>query len=116
MCTRPPPPTHTLGSRFKEFDRGAALPRITMVVGGFQLCLFAKSSGIPQAGRGLFVRIAKQQSGPSQSSSVFELPAGQLVDLGVYAPSTNEECKNEQVVVMKNFLMQDFAESYFRPF
>ena len=50
--------------------------------------------------------------GPSQSSSVFELLAGQLVDLGVYAPSTNEECKNEQVVVMKNFLMQDFAESY----
>ena len=100
------------GTRLKEFDRGAALPHIQMVVGGFHLCLFAKSSGIPHAGRGLFVRVANQQADSNHSNSVFQLPAGQLIDLGVYAPCTNEECKNEQVMVMKNFLMQDFAESY----
>lgn len=97
------------GTRFKEFDQ--PLPSITMVVAGYEFCLKAQQSGIKNAGLGLFVRITNR-AGPSRPEQVFELPAGHLVDFGVYAPCTDEECKIEQVVVMKNFLLHYFAEGY----
>ena len=99
------------GTRYKEFDRGEPIPSIIMTVGGYLFRLFTKASGIANAGLGLFVHISILVV-QNHSDSVFEFPAGQLIDLGVYAPCTDEECKIEQVVVMKNFLMHDFAESY----
>lgn len=99
-------------NRSVEFNGGSALPQITMEVDGFRLRLFAKTSGIPQAGLGLFVCITKQRSSRKHSRSNFKLQPGELVDLGVYAPHTNEDCKTEEVATMKNFLMQHYAESY----
>jgi len=97
------------GTRLKEFDQ--PLPSITMVVAGYELCLKAQPSGIKNAGLGLFVRVTNH-AGPSRPEPVFKLPPGHLVDFGVYAPCTDEECKIEQVVVMKNFLLHYFAEGY----
>jgi len=100
------------GSRFKEFRRDQSLPCIRMVVSGYELCLRAQPSKIKNAGLGLFVKITNRSLPSAPGSSVFELPAGHLIDIGVYAPFTDDECKIEEVVVMKNFILNDFAEGY----
>lgn len=113
------PPFHCrwiVGTRFKEArsaqTAGAnSLPPLVLFVGGYKLRFEAKKSRIKNAGLGLFVHISKL-SGESPPGSFFEIPAGQLIDLGPYAPLLKEECKLQEVIVMKNFLDRYIAEGW----
>jgi len=107
------------GTRFQETpDVHAAggeqsLPHLVMVVGGYELRFEAKQSKISKdAGLGLFVSISRLLSSNSPSDSFFELEAGDLIDLGPYAPLLDTDCKLEEVVTMKNFLDRWYAEGW----
>jgi len=106
-------------TRFKEAPDDHAsgeqsLCRLVMVVGDYELHFEAKQSTISKdAGLGLFIYITRILSyNQPPAGSFFELKAGDLIDLGPYAPLHVSDCKLEQVVTMKNFLDNWFAEGW----
>jgi hypothetical protein len=85
---------------------GGPLPRLTLMLRGFRLELNVKPSGIPNAGYGVFLRSVRLLEDASDDHPVdsFMLGAGELVDLGVYAPFRIEDKKLEAVSFVKNFV------------
>ena len=82
-------------------EHGMFAPRLTMHFRGFHLTLTAKTSTIPNAGKGVFVSCTTLTG---SSSDVFVLSPGELLDLGVYAPFRRADKKSAHVFLMKNFL------------
>lgn len=92
------PPTKDFTGMSAE---GQRLPKLTLIFRGFKLCFRVKKSLIPNAGFGVF---ASCQCIAGSDAPYFELPAGELLDLGVYAPHRAEDLKTETVLAVKNFL------------
>jgi hypothetical protein len=82
------------------------LPRLTLLLRGFRLELNVKRSRIPMSGYGVFLRCVRllKDASEDSSSDAFVLKAGELVDLGVYAPFRIEDKKLEAVCFVKNFV------------
>lgn len=78
------------------------LPRLTIQVRDHVLEFNVRPSTIPNAGNGVFVKCKSQQE--EGSKSPFILKAGELVDLGVYAPFREDDVKLEAVFFCKNFV------------
>jgi hypothetical protein len=94
---------------------GSPLPRLTLLLRGFSLKLSVKPSSIPFAGYGVFVRCVRLLEDASDDQSVhpFMLKAGELVDLGVYAPFRIEDRKLEAVCFVKNFVHHYKPEEWY---
>lgn len=75
---------------------GNKIPCLLIRIFDCELELDARKSTIPGAGMGLFVR-CKTLHG-------LMLQAGELVDLGVYAPMRNEDLKSDCLSLTKNFI------------
>jgi hypothetical protein len=73
---------------------------------GFRLELNVKPSRIPNAGYGVFLSCMKLMEDASDDETVdaFVLKAGELVDLGIYAPFRIQDKKPEAVTFVKNFV------------
>lgn len=85
---------------------GEPLPRLTLMLRGFRLELSVKPSRIPNAGYGVFLSCMKLMEDASDDETVdaFVLKAGELVDLGIYAPFQIQDKKPEAVTFVKNFV------------
>lgn len=79
---------------------GKRLPHLTLAVRGFQLEFNVKPSTISGAGFGVFLKITSLAG----DNVPFVLRAGELVDLGVYAPFRIQDKKPEAVFFAKNFI------------
>jgi hypothetical protein len=84
---------------------GEPLPRLTLMLRGFCLELNVKPSRIPNAGYGVFLSCMKlMKTLPMMRVDAFVLKAGELVDLGIYAPFRIQDKKPEAVTFVKNFV------------
>jgi hypothetical protein len=87
-------------------DNGV-LPALTMFVRGFHLVFTVKTSSIPNAGNGVFLTCKALRDEP-----YFELAAGELLDLGVYAPYRSEDRRKEHIWLLKNFVHSRKCEEF----
>jgi hypothetical protein len=89
-----------------DSNYGEPLPRLTLMLRGFRLELNVKPSRIPNAGYGVFLSCTTLMDAASDDETVdaFVLKAGELVDLGVYAPFRIQDKKVEAVTFAKNFV------------
>lgn len=85
---------------FEEDEEGMFCPRLTIHFRGFRLVFAARKSTIPNAGKGVFVSCTSM----NKKKKYLELKAGELLDLGVYAPFRIEDNKKYHVFFMKNFI------------
>lgn len=90
-------------------EHGMFSPRLTMHFRGFHLTLTARTSTIPNAGKGVFVSCTTLTG---SSDDLFVLDAGVLLDLGVYAPFRRADRKTAHVFLMKNFLHSSQCEEW----
>jgi len=77
---------------------------------GCSVTLEAKPSSIPGGGLGLWITFELCEE---RSNSVVKLEAGELVDLGVYAPLRVEDIQPYHLASLKNFLFQYSCEKWF---
>jgi len=94
---------------------GIALPRLTVAIRGFKLVFSVKTSKIPEAGYGVFVKCTSLLCDFSDNSDLpapFEMQAGELFDLGIYAPLLVEDKKQEAVFKVKNFIFSGSCEEW----
>lgn len=96
-------------ARHEEHVEG--LPRLTVAVRGYELIFEVKRSRIPNAGNGVFLR-CKQLIDNDDEQVPFELKAGELVDVGIYAPLRIEDRKPEAAVYVKNFIHHSKCEVF----
>lgn len=98
-------PTPMLSPRYNE---STWVPVLAFQVGNYRsFKLEARDSNILNAGLGLFVTCTL--TSPS-SKQVFELPEGTIIDLGVYATSTDS--KDGCISLLKNFIHGWTPESW----
>jgi hypothetical protein len=97
--------------RVSSVNSNDQLPRCDMIVRGFRLTFFVADSLIPKGGLGFFVT-CKPVSDLLKAPKYFELEAGCLLDLGIYAPLQAEDRKPEIVSLVKNFIHSWKAESW----
>lgn len=91
-------------ARHEDFvvdEHGMFAPRVTMHFRGYHLVFTARTSTIPNAGKGVFVSCTTLTG---SSDDVLVLNAGELLDLGVYAPFRRSDKKSAHVFLMKNFI------------
>jgi hypothetical protein len=100
-----------LASRVPSVGSTDRSPRCEMMVRGFKLMFSVEKSRIPGAGKGLFVK-CEPMSELLEAAEFFELEAGCLLDLGIYAPLQAEDRKPEIVSLVKNFVHSWKAESW----
>ena len=81
-------------------DIGMFAPRLTVHYRGFQLIVQAKPSTIPNAGKGVFITCTSLVG----RGRNLNLKAGELLDLGVYAPFQPQDTKKNHTFNLKNFL------------
>jgi hypothetical protein len=79
------------------------LPHVILHHKVFQLTFAVKPSTIPIAGYGVFLS-CKAWETAKHTPEYFELPAGHLLDFGVYAPLTREDRRTDHEFVIKNFV------------
>lgn len=89
-------------------ENGQRLPRLTILVRGFQVVFVVKPSGIH--GKGVFVSCSRADG--SQKQEPLKLLPGELIDLGVYAPLRPEDTKTKSTFQVKNFLFQQQCEQW----
>lgn len=99
-----------------EGEDGRLFPRLTVILRGYRLVLNVKPSTIPNAGNGVFlscrpmVDFNDDEEGVDDSDDIgdgqeqFELNAGELIDLGIYAPFRIQDKKPEAAFYVKNFI------------
>jgi hypothetical protein len=83
----------------KRYETTAKFKKLPMLMIEFRNCLLqfeAKSSSIEGAGTGLFVRLMKGHA--------FTLKAGEMLDLGVYAPQKKSDVKSKHISLLKNVI------------
>ena len=108
------PPYHTYivpGSRHVVRYTRDGIPVIVYHVKNHRLEIEARQSDIPNAGLGLWVKCTCII--PMSKKRVFDLPKGHLIDLGVYAPLTAGDCRNENIALLKNFLFSWNCEGWY---
>jgi hypothetical protein len=94
-------------------SNGKQRPRLSIIFRGFRLVLEARQSDIPNAGLGVFLTcFATSAFMHDTSQDYFVLPAGELLDIGMYAPLRKEDLKSGGVLVLKNFIHNYAAEAY----
>lgn len=76
------------------------LPCLVLQYKGFRLCFKVAPSSIPDAGFGVFVQVDSMFGDQEE----LVLKAGELLDLGIYAPFRPEDLKEESVFLLKNFV------------
>jgi hypothetical protein len=79
------------------------LPRVILHHKVFQLTFTVKPSTIPNAGYGVFLSCQAWETA-KHTPEYFELPAGHLLDFGVYAPLRPEDRRTDHEFVIKNFV------------
>lgn len=91
-----------------------SLPRLTLRVRGFRLELNVRQSTIPNAGYGVFVKCTpvEDKYTEQQQSRPFRLKAGELIDIGVYAPFSHHDKKLESVFFAKNFVFDHKCQEW----
>jgi hypothetical protein len=96
------PSSRTEGHVVSE-NPGETIRSFSMNVRGFILEIVAKKSLIPNSGLGAFVKAFK---GALMTKPVqyFELQAGEMVDLCIYAPLRPQDRMDESVNLFKNFI------------
>ena len=97
---------------------GDKVPELTLLVRGYKLVFSVKTSTIPKAGYGVFVTctsllptIAGGRQGGT-CSDVFRLMAGELLDLGIYAPFKKSDTKHACVFNCKTYCFSMKTENY----
>jgi hypothetical protein len=84
-------------------DERVRLPCLKIQHKVFQLTFSVKPSTITNAGYGVFLSCDVWE--PTKDNlEHFELPAGQLLDFGIYAPFRPEDRRNDHEFLMKNFV------------
>jgi len=96
---------------------GDTVPELTLIVRGYKLVFSVKTSTIPNAGFGVFVKCTSLSTGIMESpdgtgSEKFQLMAGELLDLGVYAPFLAGDTKHECVFNCKTYCFSMQTENY----
>lgn len=87
----------------------SSIPRLDVFFGDFAITFRVRDSGIPGAGLGLW-RSCREVNGTG--AEFFELPAGSLLDLGIYAPLVSEDVKEWHVLMMKHLVHGWKAEGW----
>uniref|UniRef100_A0A7S4RGV3 CXXC-type domain-containing protein n=3 Tax=Ditylum brightwellii TaxID=49249 RepID=A0A7S4RGV3_9STRA len=98
---------------------GLTLPKLTIIFRGFKLVFSVKKSTKPDAGNGLFVKCFSLMNDMDASGgekakvpeSLF-LNAGELLDLGIYAPFRSEDKKHECIFKLKNYIYSQVCEEW----
>lgn len=90
-------------------EHGMFAPRLTMHFRGFHLIFTAKTSTIPNSGKGVFLSCSTLSG---SEDDYFMLNAGELLDLGVYAPFRRSDKKTAHVFLMKNFIHSSQCEEW----
>lgn len=93
-------------------SNGRQRPRLSIIFRGFRLVLEARQSGIPNAGLGVFLTCFATSAFMHNLPQEFVLPAGELLDIGLYAPLRKEDLKTGGVLVLKNFIHNWASEVY----
>jgi hypothetical protein len=76
------------------------LPCMKLLYNGILVILEVKKSSIPNAGYGVFASC--QLIDDSSSSKSLILKSGSLIDIGVYGPLRKEDCKKQNIFVLKS--------------
>jgi hypothetical protein len=87
------------------------LPHVTIQHKIFELEFSVKPSNIPNAGFGVFLS-CKSWGVSGDVPACFELPAGQLLDFGIYAPIRPEDKRDNYEFILKNFAHKFRCEDY----
>jgi hypothetical protein len=96
---------------------GKRFPRLTLVFRGYELVFDVKPSTIAGAGNGVFLSCtALVDTGDADDSDdepePFQLEAGELLDLGVYAPFRIQDKKPAAAFDVKNFIQSFRCEEF----
>lgn len=91
---------------------GRQVPELTLTVRGFKLVFSVKESTIPGAGLGVFVKCTSFRKETGEGPETFELMAGELLDIGVYAPLTANDKKHSHVFNCKTYAFSMRTEQY----
>lgn len=91
-------------------DERLFLPRLILHYASFQLTFTVKPSTIPNAGYGVFLAASSLLRGKQQQ--YFTLEPGELLDMGVYAPHTAQDQKDDLVMMVSSFIHEFEPESY----
>ncbi|KAL7576260.1 hypothetical protein ACA910_018089 [Epithemia clementina (nom. ined.)] len=92
-----------------RFSNGDWRPKQTMIFRGFKLELETRKSSIPNAGLGVFLRCTSVDNSPRDT---FELPNGEMLDIGTYAPLTCNDFKDGSLFLFKNFIYDGSCEGW----
>lgn len=87
------------------------LPRRGLIVLSHLIMLQVKPSSIPGAGLGVWVS-CQPLSPLYAKNKFFTLKAGDMIDLGIYAPLRRGDRKPDHISVLKNFIHEWECESY----
>jgi hypothetical protein len=98
--------------RYTQHSDESEFPSIVMITRGFRLEFIAKTSSIPNAGLGLWVRCTVASKLVTNGAPCLELDPGEGVDLGCYAPMDNRDRKSEHVNLVKTFVHNWECESW----
>eukprot|EP00523_Entomoneis_sp_CCMP467_P001417 CAMPEP_0168763418 /NCGR_PEP_ID=MMETSP0724-20121128/24354_1 /TAXON_ID=265536 /ORGANISM="Amphiprora sp., Strain CCMP467" /LENGTH=970 /DNA_ID=CAMNT_0008812623 /DNA_START=131 /DNA_END=3040 /DNA_ORIENTATION=+ len=82
-------------------DRHVPRPGQTVLCRGYKIQLETRKSSIPGAGFGAWIMCSDPTP---QKRTEFRLEAGELLDVGTYAPLQPADYKDEVVVLVKNFI------------
>lgn len=100
-----------------EGGDGQLFPCLTLSVRGYHLVLSVKPSTIPNAGNGVFLS-CKPAVGHEEGDDCedeqehFDLDAGELLDLGIYAPCRIQDKKPAAAFTVKNFVHSNKCEEF----
>ena len=95
---------HSINADTLESNNGRPLPRRILTIRGFKFVLEVAKSVIPGAGLGVFASCLPLFE--HESKIYFELRAGEMLDLGVYAPLRASDKKPDYTAMLKNFLLE----------
>jgi hypothetical protein len=82
-------------------------PVLNMFFRGCHLVFTVNASSIPNVGNGVFLTCKTLRGEP-----FFELAAGELLDIGVYAPYRSEDRRKEHIWLLKNFVHSRKCEEF----
>eukprot|EP00980_Cylindrotheca_fusiformis_P031088 scaffold25809_cov122-Cylindrotheca_fusiformis.AAC.2 len=116
MYTRIAPSSSSTSSSF---------PTLILYYKTFQLTFTVQPSTIPKAGYGVFLAVnptitttttalssSSNRSSSSNTRMVFTLQPNELLDIGVYAPLTAEDWKEDAVMLVTSFIFEFEPEAY----
>lgn len=95
-----------------------SLPMMVITFRGYKLSFSVRKSTIPGAGLGVFCRCTSLTNNTSSRGSdssgkePFDLKAGEMLDLGVYAPFRAEDKKHRTVFHLKNYIFSLSCEEW----